>query len=200
MGRPREFEIDDAIEKAAGLFWRNGYEGTSLSDLTNVIGISPPSFYFAFGSKEALFKKVIERYFAEQSKIVEAAFRKPTPRAVVTHFLQRYADVITDPAHAPGCLAMNSSLPCAEGDPLRKWLAGLREQTRMRFRDRFAEARGDESLPAGMDADFLARLVLVIAWGLAVEAQSGASRKDLRRTIALALPAWPNAERRAASS
>jgi AcrR family transcriptional regulator len=195
MGRPREFEMDDAIEKAAGLFWRNGYEGTSLSDLTNVIGISPPSFYFAFGSKEALFKKVIERYFAEQSKIVEAAFRKPTPRAVATHFLQRYADVLTDPAHAPGCLAMNSSLPCAEGDPLRKWLAGLREQTRMRFRDRFAEARGGESLPAGMDADSLARLVLVIACGLAVEAQSGASRKELRRTIALALPAWPNAER-----
>jgi AcrR family transcriptional regulator len=195
MGRPREFEMDDAIEKAAGLFWRNGYEGTSLSDLTNVIGISPPSFYFAFGSKEGLFKKVIEKYFAEQSKIVEAAFRKPTPRAVATHFLQRYADVLTDPAHAPGCLAMNSSLPCAEGDPLRKWLAGLREQTRMRFRDRFAEARGGESLPAGMDADSLARLVLVIACGLAVEAQSGASRKELRRTIALALPAWPNAER-----
>jgi AcrR family transcriptional regulator len=97
LGRPREFEIDDAIEKATGLFWRNGYEGTSLSDLTKTIGISPPSFYFAFGSKEGLFKKVIERYFAEQSKIVEAAFRKPTPRAVVKHFLRAYADMITDP-------------------------------------------------------------------------------------------------------
>ena len=194
MGRPREFEIDDAIEKATGLFWRNGYEGTSLSDLTKALGISPPSFYFAFGSKEGLFKKVIERYFAQQSKIVEAAFRKPTPRAVATHFLHKYADVLTDPLHAPGCLAMNSSLPCAAGDPLREWLAELREQTRMRFRDRFAEARGGEGLPAGMDADSLARLVLVIAWGMAVEAQSGASRKDLRRTIALALPAWPDAE------
>ena len=194
MGRPREFEIDDAIEKATDLFWRNGYDGTSLTDLTQAMGISPPSFYFAFGSKEGLFKKVIERYFAEQRKIVEAAFRKPTPRAVATHFLQRYADMLTDPLHAPGCLAMNSSLPCAAGDPLREWLAGLREQTRTRFRDRFAEARGGKGLPAGMDADSLARLVLVIAWGLAVEAQSGASRKDLRRTIALALPAWPDAE------
>jgi AcrR family transcriptional regulator len=193
MGRPREFEIDDAIEKATGLFWRNGYEGTSLSDLTKAIGITPPSFYFAFGSKEALFKKVIERYFAKQSKIVEAAFRKSTPRAVAAHFLQRYADVLTDPVHAPGCLAMNSSLPCAAGDPLRERLAGLREQLRMRFRDRFAEARGGERLPTGMDADSLARLVLVVAWGLAVEAQSGASRKDLRRTIALALSAWPDA-------
>ncbi|MFA6155175.1 TetR/AcrR family transcriptional regulator, partial [Mesorhizobium sp.] len=78
MGRPREFGIDDAIEKATDLFWLKGYEGTSLSDLTKAIGITPPSFYFAFGSKEGLFKKVIERYFAEQAKIAEAAFRKPT--------------------------------------------------------------------------------------------------------------------------
>lgn len=194
MGRPREFEIDDAIEKATGLFWRNGYDATSLSDLTKTIGISPPSFYFAFGSKEALFKQVVERYFVEQSKIAEAAFRKTTPRAVVKHFLQGYADMITDPLHAPGCLAMNSALPCASGDPLREWLAELREKTRKRFRDRFAEAPGGQGLPAGMDADSLARLVLVIAWGMAVEAQSGASRKDLRRTIALALPAWPDGE------
>jgi AcrR family transcriptional regulator len=193
MGRPREFAIDDAIEKATGLFWRNGYEGTSLSDLTQVIGITPPSFYFAFGSKEALFRTVIERYFAEQSKIAGAALRKSTPRAVVKHFLTGYADMLTDPQHAPGCLAMNSSLPCASGDPLREWLADLREQTRKRFRDRFAEMGRGVGLPAGMDADSLARLVLVIAWGLAVEAQSGASRKDLRRTITLALPAWPDA-------
>jgi len=194
MGRPREFEIEDAIEKATGLFWRNGYEGTSLSDLTTAIGITPPSFYFAFGSKEGLFKKVIERYYAEQSKIAEAAFREPTARGVATRFLRGFADVLTDPYHAPGCLALNSSIPCAVGDPLRKWLAELREQMRTRLRDRFAKARGREKFPAGMDADSLARLVLVIAWGMAVEAQSGASRKDLRRTIALALPAWPDAE------
>jgi AcrR family transcriptional regulator len=192
MGRPREFKIDDAIEKATGLFWRNGYEGTSLSDLTKAIGITPPSFYFAFGSKEGLFKKVTERYYAEQSKIAEAAFREPTARGVATRLLRGFAAVFTDPLHAPGCLAMNSSLPCAAGDPLREWLAELREQMRTRLRDRFAEARSSENLPAGMDADSLARLVLVIVWGMAVEAQSGASRKDLRRTIALALSAWPD--------
>ena len=194
MGRPREFEIDDAIDQATGLFWRNGYEGTSLSDLTTAIGISPPSFYFAFGSKEGLFRKVIQRYFEEQSKFAQAALRKQTPRAIARHFLNGFADMATDPLHAPGCLAMNSSLPCTAGDPLREWLAELREQTRLRFSERFAELRGDEGLPAKMDADSLARLVLVVAWGIAVEAQSGASRKDLRRTIALALPAWPDVE------
>lgn len=194
MGRPREFGIDDAIEKATDLFWLKGYEGTSLSDLTKAIGITPPSFYFAFGSKEGLFKKVIERYFAEQAKIAEAAFRKPTARAIATHFLRGYADVLTDPLHAPGCLIINSALPRALGDPVREFLAELREEMRTQLRDRFAKARRSEDFPAGMDADSLARLVLVIASGMAVEAQSGASRKDLRRTIALALPAWPDAE------
>ncbi len=194
MGRPREFEIDDAIEKATGLFWLKGYEGTSLNDLTKTMGITPPSFYFAFGSKEALFKTVLERYFVKQGKITEAAFRKPTARAVATHLLRGYADVLTDPHHAPGCLVINSALPCAIGDPVREWLAKHREEMRTLLRDRFAEARRRESFPAGMDADALARLVLVIAGGMAVEAQSGASRKDLHRTIALALPAWPDAE------
>jgi AcrR family transcriptional regulator len=195
MGRPREFEVDDAIEKATLLFWRNGYEGTSLSDLTKAIGISPPSFYFAFGSKEGLFRKVIERQNPHLMKLAETACRKPTPRAVAKHFLHGYADVMTDPLHAPGCLALNSALPCKAGDPVRELLADLREQMRMRLRDRFAEARGGEGLPARIDADSLARLVLVIAWGMAVEAQSGASRADLRRMIALALPAWPGAKR-----
>jgi AcrR family transcriptional regulator len=192
MGRPREFELDDAIEKATGLFWQHGYEGTSLNDLTQTIGISPPSFYFAFGSKEALFRQVVERYFGQQEKIAEAAFRKTTPRAIAKHFLQASADLFTDPSHAPGCLAMNSSLPCATGDPVRKWLAGLREQMRKRLRDRFAEGHDGEGLPAGMDPDALARLLLILVGGMAVEAQSGASRKDLRKTIAVALDAWPD--------
>lgn len=194
MGRPREFEIDDAIERATGLFWRKGYEGTSLTDLTKTIGISPPSFYFAFGSKEGLFKKVIERYLNEQAKIAETAFRKPTARAVAKHFLRGYASVLTDPQHAPGCLIVNSALPCALGDPVREWLAEIREEMRTRLRDRFADARRSEKFPAGMDAESLARLVLVIAGGMAVEAQSGATRKELHRTIALALPPWPDTE------
>jgi AcrR family transcriptional regulator len=149
MGRPRAFGIDDAIEKATLLFWRMGYEGTSLSDLTKTIGISPPSFCFAFGSKEGLFRKVIERQSPQLIRLAEMTLRRPTPRAVAKHFLQGYADILTDPRHAPGCLALNSSLPCAAGDPVRVWLAELREQMRMRLRDRFTEARGGEGLPPG---------------------------------------------------
>ncbi|HEX4114129.1 MAG TPA: TetR/AcrR family transcriptional regulator [Stellaceae bacterium] len=192
MGRPREFEIDKAIEKATGLFWRHGYEGTSLSDLTKELGISPPSFYFAFKNKEGLFKRVIERYFAEQTEGVEAACQEPTARTVAARLLNSYADVLTDRHHAPGCLVMNSALPCAAGDPIRQWLADLRERTRLRLRDRFAYARRTGDLPKSADPDALARLVTTIAWGMAVEAQSGAGRKDLHRTVELALATWPH--------
>ena len=126
MGRPREFDIDEAIQMASELFWRKGYEGTSLSDLIGAMRITAPSFYFAFGNKEKLFRKVIERYYAVQLKLLEAAIREPTVRGVTERFLYGYADVLTGPSHAPGCLALNSSLPCAGDDPVRAWLANLR--------------------------------------------------------------------------
>jgi AcrR family transcriptional regulator len=195
MGRHREFDIEKAIEIATSLFWERGYEGTSLSDLTKAIGITPPSFYFAFGSKENLFRKVIERYHMEDLVHAEQAFREPTARAVAERLLYGYADLQTNPAHAPGCLAMNSALPCAEGNPIRSWMSGLREGMRVRLRNRFARAREIGDLPANTDPEALARLVLVIGWGMAVEAQSGASREDLHRTIAAALAAWPTNRR-----
>lgn len=189
MGRHREFDIEKAIDIATNLFWEKGYEGTSLSDLTKAMEITPPSFYFAFGSKEELFRKVIERYYEENLVIAEQAFREPTARAVSERLLYGYADLLTNPAHAPGCLAMNSALPCAEGEPVRSWMAGLRKEIRVRLRNRFARARDSGDLPANADPEALARLVLVIVWGMAVEAQSGACREDLHRTIAAALAA-----------
>ncbi len=193
MGRPREFDIDTAIKTATELFWRKGYEGTSLSDLTGAMRITAPSFYFAFGNKEKLFRRVIEQYYESQIKLLESALREPTVRGVAERFLYGYADVLTGPSHAPGCLALNSSLPCAEDDTVRAWLAKLRGELTVRLRKRFAKARGTVELPMNADPDALARYIAVTAWGLAVEAQSGAKRKDLHSTIAVALMAWPSA-------
>lgn len=193
MGRPREFDIDKAITTAGELFWRKGYEGTSLNDLTSAMRITAPSFYFAFGNKEKLFRKVIEGYYSSQIHLFNAAVREPTVRAVAEKFLHGYVDILTDPAHAPGCLALNSALPCTEGDTVRVWLANLRKEFTRKLRDRFAEACGTSELPIDADPEALARVVVTMAWGLAVEAQSGAKRKDLHRTITTALAAWPGA-------
>ncbi|AFL86757.1 transcriptional regulator [Terriglobus roseus DSM 18391] len=194
MGRPREFDIDTAIKTATELFWRKGYEGTSLTDLTGAMGITAPSFYFAFGNKEKLFRVVIEQYHEKQLELLESALREPTVRGVAEKFLYGYADVLTGPSHAPGCLALNSSLPSAEDDAVRAWLADLRGELTIRLRKRFAKARGTVELPMNAEPDALARYIAVTASGLAVEAQSGAKRKDLHSTIAVALSAWPSAD------
>ena len=191
MGRPREFDIDTAIKTATELFWQKGYEGTSLSDLTGAMGITAPSFYFAFGNKEKLFRRAIVVYYEGQIQLLESALREPTVRGVAERFLYGYADVLTGPSHAPGCLAMNSSLPCAGDDVVRGWLAELRGELIVRLRKRFATDRGTSALPAHADPDALARHVAVMAWGMAVEAQSGAKRKDLYSAIATGLAAWP---------
>ncbi len=192
MGRPREFDIVEAIQMATELFWRKGYEGTSLSDLTGAMRITAPSFYFAFGNKEKLFRRVIKQYYESQIELLESALREPTVRGVVERFLYGYADVLTGRAHAPGCLALNSSLPCAEDDTLRAWLAKLRGELTVRLRKRFAQARGTSELPINADPEALARYIAIVAWGLAVEAQSGAKRKELYSAIAVSLAMWPS--------
>ncbi len=188
MGRTREFDIDTAVQTATDLFWRKGYERTSLNDLTTGMCITPTSFYFAFGSKEKLFRIVVDRYHTSQIELFEGAVRESTLRGVAEKFLYGYADLLTDPSHAPGCLVVNSALPCAADDPVRAWLTERRAQLITRLRKRFAKA---SELSQNDDPSVLARYVAVMAWGMAVEAQSGATRKELHSTIAIGLATLP---------
>ncbi len=196
MARTRVFEIDRAIEIATDLFWRNGFEGTSLADLTNAMGITPPSFYFAFGSKEGLFKRVLEQYLRNRLSYAEDALNEPTSRGVAEQTLLRLADLYTDPKCPPGCLAVNCSFPCSDdATPLRHELAVLREARRGRLRERLKRAQAAGDLPADSDPDQLAQFIFVVGWGMALAAQSGATRDDLHRTVAMALKAWPSRPR-----
>lgn len=193
MARTRAFDIDQAIQTATELFWRNGYERTSLADLTAAMGITPPSFYLAFGSKEGLFWKVLEHYSKTRLSLTEEAYSQPTARGFAEFMLYRLADLYTDKAFPPGCLIVNNSLPCTDDrEPIRTELAVLREKRRERLRKRFRDDQKGGTLPADADPDELARYVMVVGWGLAHAAQSGATRSQLHRTVARALTAWPN--------
>jgi AcrR family transcriptional regulator len=193
MARTRVFEIDRALEIATELFWRNGYERTSLADLTTAMEITPPSFYHAFGSKEGLFKRVLEQYLRSRLSYAEDALNQPTSRDVAEQTLIRLADLYTDPKCPPGCLAVNCSFPSNDdATPLRHELASLREARRGRLRDRLERAQATGDLPADCDPNQLAEFILVIGWGMALAAQSGATRDDLHRTVATALKAWPS--------
>ena len=190
MGRPREFDMDEAVAAATKLFWR-GYDRTSLADLTGAQGISPASFYFAFGSKEALFRRVVDRYIDLQAEAFDRAFAAPTAAAGVAALLRGYVDVVTDNGHAPGCLVVNSAPSAGAVDPLRQWLAGHREALRVRLEHQFGSRVAHGELPEIFDVKAMARFIVTVSGGLAVEAQSGASRQDLYAIIDLALAGFP---------
>jgi AcrR family transcriptional regulator len=180
MGRPKEFSVDEALDIATGLFWRMGYEATSIAELTKAMGISPPSFYAEFLSKEGLFERVLERYSKAQGQVIETAFSKIEPIEIIRTLMRGGATLFTNPRYAPGCLIMNSALPVTGGVPFRERFANQREQLRIRLRDRLmAVSSASVHSSPELDASTIARLTLSIYWGMAVEAQSGASRKEL---------------------
>ena len=86
-GRPRAFDAEAALDRALQVFWRQGYEGTSLSDLTKATGLNRPSLYAAFGNKEALFRKALDRYAEQAGRFLRDAVNEPTARAVVERLL-----------------------------------------------------------------------------------------------------------------
>ncbi len=190
MGRPRSFDVEEAVAAATRLFWR-GYDRTSLTDLTSALGIAPASFYFAFGSKEALFRQVVDRYLSALEEAFEAAFRSATPRDAVEALLRGYVDVVTDPEHAPGCLVVNSSPSAEASDALRRWLAAHREALRRRLEERLSGDWADSGFLAEADPAGVARFVATLAGGIAVEAQSGATRQQLYDAIGLAMRVFP---------
>jgi AcrR family transcriptional regulator len=191
-GRPRSFDCDRALDLALQLFWRKGYEGTSLADLTEAIGINRPSLYAAFGNKEALFHKALDRYASGPAASLREALNELTARTVAERLLREAADLQTRPGHPPGCLAVHGALTCGEeAEPIRRALIAHRAAGETALRQRFERARSEGDLPPGADPADLARYVITVIQGMAVQAASGATREELGRVIEMALRAWP---------
>jgi AcrR family transcriptional regulator len=192
MGRPKEFNVDDALCAALQVFWRHGYEGASLSELTDAMGITRPSLYATYGNKEDLFRKVLDRYEQQHLCFVAQALAEPTARLAVERLLKGYADVLTDPMHPPGCLGVNSGVACGgAGAPIRDELIARRSLSEDTLRDRLRQAVDDGDLAAGEDAADWARYVTSVGLGMAVKAGSGATRAELYRVAEMALRALP---------
>lgn len=191
-GRPREFDCDQALDRALQLFWQKGYEGTSLSDLTGAMGINRPSLYAAFGNKESLFQKVLDRYAGGPACFVREALEEPTARAVAERLLRKAGEAQSDPRTPRGCLLVHGALACGdEADPVRRELAARRAAGEAALRQRFERARSEGDLPPGADPGDLARYLATVMHGMAVQAASGATREELGRIVETALRAWP---------
>ncbi|HEX7960665.1 MAG TPA: TetR/AcrR family transcriptional regulator [Terriglobales bacterium] len=191
-GRPRTFDLDKALDCALEVFWRKGYEGASLSDLTRAMGINRPSLYAAFGDKETLFRKALDRYHTGPAAYVMEALNQPNARAVAERLLYGAADALACPRSPRGCLMVQGALACSDAaEPVRKELIAQREQGEAALRRRLQRAKAEGDLPANSSAADLAGFIMTVIHGMSIRAAAGASRAELHRIADTALRAWP---------
>jgi len=192
MGRPREFDVDKALDQALNVFWRNGYEGASIADLTGAMGINPPSLYAAFGNKEGLFRKALDRYVQRGTEFWNEAQAQPTARGMVEHLLHGKADFLTKESNPPTCMLDRSAMTCTEADKaMQQELAALRYNFEIALRERFQAAKAAGEISADMQPDDYARYIMTVLEGMSVRAAGGATREELHNIADMTLRTWP---------
>jgi AcrR family transcriptional regulator len=192
IGRPREFNADQALDKALNVFWRNGYEGTSIADLTEAMGINPPSLYAAFGNKEKLFRKALDRYAQQVTSYWSEAVEKPTARGMAEHLLRKSADFLSEECNPPGCMMVRTAMQCsAAQESIERELASRRATGEVMLRDRLATAKDKGELPADLDPQDYARYLMTVLEGMSVRSANGSSREELHKIADMALRTWP---------
>jgi AcrR family transcriptional regulator len=189
-GRPRTFDPDIALRQALDVFWERGYEGTSLNDLAQALGIKSASIYACFGSKESLFRQVMALYGATAGEPPRRALREgPTAREAIHAMLRATADQITHPEHPHYCmLILAAPTGAVENHAVREFLADRRHDMYVEIKDRLARDGDLQMPPAGLEA--MARYYTTVVQGLSIQARDGATRAELETVITCAMAAW----------
>jgi AcrR family transcriptional regulator len=191
-GRPRGFDPEKALGRALRVFWKHGYEGASLADLTEAMGINRPSMYAAFGNKEELFRKVLDRYGKSTGVYQQEALNEATAHGAVKKILLGAADALGDARNPRGCLLLQGGLACGdESNAVRRELCARRGEGEAAIRERLERAKAEGDLPADADAAELAGYVTAVLQGMSVQAAGGARREKLRGIATRAMAAWP---------
>jgi AcrR family transcriptional regulator len=190
-GRPREFCVETALAAALRVFWAKGYEGASLTDLTEAMGITRPSLYAAFGNKEALFRKALDLYERDKLAYVGNALEAPTARGVAERMLGGALDLQlgSDPK---GCLGVISSVACGtEAQSIKAEVVARQASSHEALLRRFEQAKADGDFPEHTDPAGLVRYLTAVGQGLCIQAGNGASQEDLQRIVDTTMALWP---------
>ena len=194
-GRPREFCVDHALAQALRVFWTKGYEGASLTDLTEAMGITRPSLYAAFGNKESLFRKALDLYEREKLDYIAKAMLEPTARKVAETMLRGAVENAVgggDGAH--GCLRVITSVACGEeAQSIRCEVMERNKVGRDALVERLERAQAEGDLPQHISVDGLMRVLVAYLQGISVQANIGATREELDELVDTAIAIWPSA-------
>jgi len=192
-GRPRQFDTELALGAALRVFWAKGYEGASLSDLTDEMGITRPSLYAAFGNKEALFRQALDLYERDKLTYIGDAIEAPTARGVAERLLMGSVDAATT-GDCKGCMGVIASVACQSVEPsIRDDVNARAESSRRAIIARMQQAIDAGEFRVATEAEAITRYLLAIMQGISVQAQSGASREELLQVADSALLSWPSA-------
>ncbi|MGW7538588.1 TetR/AcrR family transcriptional regulator [Amycolatopsis sp. NPDC054798] len=196
-GRPRAFDLDQALESALLVFWEHGYEATSLAQLREALGVSSASFYAAFSSKEDLFARVVERYMSGYGTVADhLADEDLAPREAIERFLRASVAMQTDSAHPLGCLLiMTGTLTGQANARVRALLAGYRDIQRRNLLARIERAVADGELPPDTDAAALETLFHMFVAGISTEARDGVPAKTIDGALDHLMHLWDSLAR-----
>jgi AcrR family transcriptional regulator len=187
-GRPISFDKDAALEAAMLVFWERGYEGTSMTDLTQAMGLNPSSIYAAFGGKHALFSAAVKRYMEIRAQYATKALEEPTLRRVTRALFDNTVAFLTTPGHPPTCMTLAGAVGCSvDAKPARDLMTEIRKQNQVTLRKRLLKARKSGELPKGIHLDDYTRYLSSIIAGLSIQAANGSTKEELKRTAKMAL-------------
>lgn len=193
-GRPREFCVEGALAAALRVFWSKGYEGASMSDLTEAMGITRPSLYAAFGNKESLFRKALDLYEREKLEYVGRALAQPTARGVAEVLLRGAVENATSSEEPHGCLGVITSVACGEeSQSIREEVLKRGKLAKQALVERLERAKAEGDMPANVEVEGLTNLFYAVVQGICVQAGAGATREELDRLVDAGLMIWPSA-------